>query len=635
MPRLAAAVVAVLVALPLVLRLALVERRGFNPDELEHLHFAWNVSTGKVPYRDYFDHHTPALHYALAPLLRRYGVERSGDEAVASLFAARRVMWPAAVAILALTFALARGWHPDRRVAWVAVLLLGNTGVFLSKTFEVRPDVPATALVLGGLVAGLAAWKRLYEGRPGAGGRALLAGLLLGAAALFTQKVLFLLPGLVAASAVLLADGQAASTRAARLRALFALAAAFLVPLAGTLGYFAARGALGAFVYSNLTVNARWPGLGPRDFVFIFLKEDGPFVLLALAGLALHARTAARAGARRRGEPLVALALLSPVAALAIHPAVTFHYFLLFVPQAALYAAAGLVALVDRLARPAFSAAALSLACALLSVQPLLRLRATFGRGNWSTVQGIRYVLRNTAPWETTFDGFSGLGLFRPAAFFHPFHHWHILAIQDDGQRRRTFDALGSGEAVPKLVFWDSYLREGVTPEVARFLETHYVPTGLEPIRVRPFDNGLGWWTDEGPRPLGWVPGRERAPHVLFGEGWRDPAVEGGVACRRSRTRASHLVVPIRHPRDSRVVLRARADAEPGPFAIELVVNGETCGHRMSAARWQDYEFDVPGRFLRPGFNRFELRYSHPDPARRLEIAAESLSLHRVSSASR
>ncbi len=71
MPRLAAAVVALLVALPLLLRLALVERRGFNPDELEHLHFAWNVSTGKVPYRDYFDHHTPALHYALAPLLRR------------------------------------------------------------------------------------------------------------------------------------------------------------------------------------------------------------------------------------------------------------------------------------------------------------------------------------------------------------------------------------------------------------------------------------------------------------------------------------------------------------------------------------------------------------------------------------
>jgi hypothetical protein len=240
-------------------------------------------------------------------------------------------------------------------------------------------------------------------------------------------------------------------------------------------------------------------------------------------------------------------------------------------------------------------------------------------------------VLRNTAPWETTFDGFSGLGVFRPAAFFHPFHHWHILAIQSEAERRQTLEDLRRGAVVPKLVFRDSYLREGVPPEVARFLEANYVPTGLEPIHVRPFDNGLGWWTDEGPRPLGWARGLERAPHVLFGEGWRDPGTEDGVPCRRSRTRSSHLVVPIRHPRDSRVVLRARADAEPGPFAIELVVNGQTCGYLMSAPRWQDYEFHVPGRHLLPGFNRFELRYSHPDPERRLEIAAESLALYRLS----
>jgi hypothetical protein len=170
---------------------------------------------------------------------------------------------------------------------------------------------------------------------------------------------------------------------------------------------------------------------------------------------------------------------------------------------------------------------------------------------------------------------------------------------------------------------------------VARFLDEHYVPTGLEPIRVRPFDNGLGWWTDEGPRYLGWTPGQERAPHVLVGEGWRDPATEDGIPSRRSRTRVSALVVPIRHPRDSRAVLRARADGLAGPFAIELVVNGETCGHHVSAPRWQDYAFAVPGRYLRPGFNRFELRYSHPDPERRLEIAAESLALYRVSPAGR
>jgi hypothetical protein len=46
----------------------------FGNDEFEHLHFAWSVSRGQVPYRDYFDHHTPALQYALAPMFARFRV---------------------------------------------------------------------------------------------------------------------------------------------------------------------------------------------------------------------------------------------------------------------------------------------------------------------------------------------------------------------------------------------------------------------------------------------------------------------------------------------------------------------------------------------------------------------------------
>jgi hypothetical protein len=48
-----------LIAVPFFLRLSLLKTRGFNPDELECIHWAWCVSKGMVPYRDYFDHHTP------------------------------------------------------------------------------------------------------------------------------------------------------------------------------------------------------------------------------------------------------------------------------------------------------------------------------------------------------------------------------------------------------------------------------------------------------------------------------------------------------------------------------------------------------------------------------------------------
>src|SRR5579872_1771273 len=41
---------------------------GFNEDELQHLHAAWLVGHGLIPYRDYYDHHPPGYHLLFAPL---------------------------------------------------------------------------------------------------------------------------------------------------------------------------------------------------------------------------------------------------------------------------------------------------------------------------------------------------------------------------------------------------------------------------------------------------------------------------------------------------------------------------------------------------------------------------------------
>ena len=38
-------------------------------DEFEHLHASWLVSEGKLPYRDFFEHHHPLLWYISAPLV--------------------------------------------------------------------------------------------------------------------------------------------------------------------------------------------------------------------------------------------------------------------------------------------------------------------------------------------------------------------------------------------------------------------------------------------------------------------------------------------------------------------------------------------------------------------------------------
>jgi len=64
-------------------RLANFRIRWFNPDEFEHVHVSWCIANGMVPYRDFFEHHTPWLWYLLAPLV-------AGEELASDLGAAVR-----------------------------------------------------------------------------------------------------------------------------------------------------------------------------------------------------------------------------------------------------------------------------------------------------------------------------------------------------------------------------------------------------------------------------------------------------------------------------------------------------------------------------------------------------------------
>lgn len=41
-------------------------------DHAEHLHAAWLIWQGKVPYRDFFEHHNPLLWYVLAPIVAAF-----------------------------------------------------------------------------------------------------------------------------------------------------------------------------------------------------------------------------------------------------------------------------------------------------------------------------------------------------------------------------------------------------------------------------------------------------------------------------------------------------------------------------------------------------------------------------------
>ncbi|HQO35867.1 MAG TPA: hypothetical protein PLG59_14485, partial [bacterium] len=57
-----------LAATVLLIRIPEFLYRLFDPDEFEHLHAAFCTNQGMVPYRDFFEHHTPLFWIFLQPL---------------------------------------------------------------------------------------------------------------------------------------------------------------------------------------------------------------------------------------------------------------------------------------------------------------------------------------------------------------------------------------------------------------------------------------------------------------------------------------------------------------------------------------------------------------------------------------
>ena len=48
-----------------------------NPDELEHLHATYLLLEGRIPYRDFWQNHTPTLWFLFAPIMAAWPVGAS------------------------------------------------------------------------------------------------------------------------------------------------------------------------------------------------------------------------------------------------------------------------------------------------------------------------------------------------------------------------------------------------------------------------------------------------------------------------------------------------------------------------------------------------------------------------------
>ena len=633
--------------------------RYLNPDELQHLHSAWSIKSGLVPYRDYFEHHTPWLHYSLSLLFPVFDVDRDPDSAVAFIRLARRLMLLLTVGIFVATFWLTRmleGW----RAGVCAASLLAGAVMFYVKTIEIRPDVPASLLLTVSLALVVDALGRREGSRSWRFG---LGGAALSAAVLFTQKALFALPGFAITLGIyLLGVGSSVEPATRRRHALWALVG-FALPVAATLGYFASQRALGDFVEYNLFFNARFKHGFPPERLLVQLQSQNPFlVTFAVLGFLTESLRVIFRRPFELGRVSLLATALSLFLGLFILPVPHRQYAVLFLPFAAAlggvfvvraldglsdwlarsdrmspfpwrgtllafftgvvswqmletaterypemlagrwwWAAAGAGAAAAILLLRHFRSAAISVLLILIGVYPIQHMRY---QGNFDEqVRGIRWVLENTLPADPVFDGFSGFGVFRPHAYFFYVLHEEIYAMLTAKDHARLLRELEAGTVAPRLVVYDQDVRR-LSKGVRSFIEDNYEPTDVSPIWklkdlwLDPETGGDAIDLGEGPT------------DTLAGPGWHPPERVDGKSVRLSRGRRSWLRVPLKRPTGLRVSVHGRSEVGETAVRLELAVNGERVRKVTLTPGWQDYRFRVPRRFTRRGINRFLFTYS-------------------------
>ncbi len=456
------AVLIVATGVLLLARLLLVVHRFFDPDEFEHAHAAWCMSKGLIPYKDFFEHHTPWYYVVLRQFFRWFQAENSFDSARWFLLAARAFSLALTVASVVLVARLGRLWH-SRRVGLLAAFLFAAQPFFLKKSIEIRPDVLALPFFLISLWALL---RGLSPQLAPAGRRRwwfALAGLCLGGAIMCTQKMLFVVPGVLTGLGLWVLVEE----RRARTVDVILFLFAVLLPGLATWAAFARVHAGGPFIANNFLLNARWKQTPTGQLVRLIGTSGPVMALAAYAGFRALPRLI-RPKQRDAGEALLFWLLIWLFVAVAVMPAPQMQYYLMPLPLLCLFAAGALDELAARVGRRLWP-----WALAALSILPAVNFAMDAVSTNQKQFAQLRQVFETTRPTDLVMDGWQGTGVFRPHAFYYYFVHDELLQMMSHQRLDAFLDDLEAGRVRPALIALDRRL-VALGPRFRAFVNAHY-----------------------------------------------------------------------------------------------------------------------------------------------------------------
>ena len=440
---------------------------GLAWDEVEFFRATRWTAFGLLPYRDFWEHHTPLQWLVFAPLARMIGLS-PGASAIIEFRWAQLVAWCGIAWLMrgVLIRLDARSW-----TRYAAAALLISAPTFALQAIEYRVDVLSNLLLLAALLVITRA-----EGKP----RAWVA-----AAALLALAVLASIRAApVAAVIVFLAfsidfDEQRWRFRRSRL---WLLAGGLLIGF-GFLAYLSVTGSTRKFVDDVIGYNVaadrftayQQEGIGAMLLIPVQEADVSSIAILVggLAGIG-YSLTGIRRPGLAQALAIVALTGIWTVCTMAVH--YPYHLQTLYLILA-LLTAWTLTVLSTRLGEPALlSRVTFAIVIVGLSVHLVYELSPASRAKLNAQDQVMRTVDRITSPAESVLDG-CGFALHRAS----PYQYWFIpagLRVMASRGLIAPYDLSQLLANPPAAIVFTHRLYQWFLtfPRLGRHVVTHYLP---------------------------------------------------------------------------------------------------------------------------------------------------------------
>lgn len=428
------------------MRLHLSLSRAFDPDEFAHLHWAYLLLTGNVPYRDFFFIIIPAYQIFLFPVFL------FGQSALVPV-AARLLQLALFVFTAILVYRVSLSFFKKQTNALLSALIFISFPMTIDKTIDIRPDMLMVAMLFLSMLAT----------------NSFFIGLFVGASLVTHPKIIFAVPMLL----------YLFTTSSKKLRIVPA-AIGFFLPVLLFFLYLAYQNVLPAAytsifqdsVVANTGKGHFSPFLALSPFPLVYLTEGGVslpwivntaiWVLAAIGLVSLWKK-------QRKTAIAMTLYFAFGIGLLFIFPVPFIQYFIPLTAMASILAGYAInrnISVINFII----------VITIITSFFIQYRERIAPGADNKEQLQVIRDVLTVTKPDESIYD-MVGSFIFRPDGYFiccHPYGEFRnklshpVPTLQESLISRQTkflvMDRVG-------FVFWQT-----PTPDLS-FLLSNYLPT--------------------------------------------------------------------------------------------------------------------------------------------------------------